>query len=115
LVQEDGAAAHKSRFQHEVFNLWEIIRLLWPANSPDLNMIEPCWMWMKRETTNKSPCNNKKELREQWVKCWEEMPQEKIQAWIERIERHVKEIIRLEGGNAYQEGRMKGQEKRRVH
>jgi hypothetical protein len=115
LVQEDGAASHRSRYQQEVFDAWEIQRLLWPANSPDLNMIEPCWMWMKRETTKKGPCHSKQELRERWVKCWKEISQERIQAWVERIARHVKEVIRLEGGNEYQEGRLKGQEKRRVH
>jgi hypothetical protein len=43
------------------------------------------------------------------------MPQECIQAWIERIVAHVKEVIRLEGGNKYQEGRLKGKAKVRVH
>ena len=51
LVQEDGAPSHASRYQQEVFDIWEISRLLWPPNSPDLNMIEPCWFWMKRHTT----------------------------------------------------------------
>lgn len=41
--------------------------------------------------------------------------QERIQAWIERVVRHVKEVIDLEGCNAYQEDRYKGQEKRKVH
>jgi hypothetical protein len=43
------------------------------------------------------------------------MPQEKIQAWIKRVKRHIKEIIRLEGGNEYAEGRLKGKEKQRVY
>ncbi len=29
--------------------------------------------------------------------CWEDLSQEKIQAWIERIPRHIQEIIKLEG------------------
>ena len=33
------------------------------------------------------------------------LPQSEIQAWIERIPRHIQEIIRLEGGNEYAEGR----------
>jgi transposase len=53
LVQEDNAPSHSSQYQQEVFDLWEISRLLWPLNSPDLNMIEPCWFWMKRQTTKK--------------------------------------------------------------
>jgi len=43
------------------------------------------------------------------------MPQEKIQALVERIPVHTKEIIRLEGGNEHSEGRKKGQEKVRMH
>jgi hypothetical protein len=43
------------------------------------------------------------------------MPQERIQAWIERIMVHIKEVIRLEGGNEYQEGRAKGKARDRVH
>jgi hypothetical protein len=38
-----------------------------------------------------------------------------IQAWIERIPRHIEEIIKLEGGNQYKEGRLKGKEKVRIH
>jgi hypothetical protein len=33
------------------------------------------------------------------------MPQEMIQAWIERIPVHIEKIIELEGGNEYKEGR----------
>jgi transposase len=45
----------------------------------------------------------------------EDMPQEVIQAWIERIPEHIKEVIDQEGNNLYKEGRKKGQEKRRIH
>jgi hypothetical protein len=42
------------------------------------------------------------------------MPQETIQAWIERILEQIKEVIAQEGNNLYRDGRKKGQEKR-VH
>jgi hypothetical protein len=110
-VQEDKAPTHASRYQQEVFDIWEIQRLLWLANSPDLNAIEPTWFWMKRETSKKGPSTNKEQLRKDWVKCWNDMPQEKIQAWIERIPVHIKEIIACDGNSLYQEGRKKGEEK----
>ena len=53
IVQEDKAPSHASKYQQPVFMDAGIIRLLWPGNSPDLNMIEPCWPWMKRKTTKK--------------------------------------------------------------
>ena len=41
-----------------------------------------------------------------WVKCWEkELTQERIQAWISRIPRHIQQIIELKGGNEYREDR----------
>ena len=85
--------------------------MLWPSNSPDLNAIDPTWFYMKKETTKKGPTSNRKKLKARWEKCWEDLPQRKIQEWIEAIPYHVAEIIRLEGGNEYKEGRKKGQEK----
>jgi hypothetical protein len=41
-VQEDKAPSHAHKTQKKVYNIHEIQRLLWPGNSPDLNMIEPC-------------------------------------------------------------------------
>jgi hypothetical protein len=45
---------------------------------------------MKRETTKKGPSTNKEKLREDWIKGWKNMPQEKIQAWIEGILVHIR-------------------------
>ena len=39
----------------------------------------------------------------------------KIQEWIKVIPYHVKEIIRLKGGNEYKEGQKKGQEKTAIY
>jgi hypothetical protein len=78
-------------------------------------MIEPCWFWMKRQTTKHGAITSWAQLKEAWIKCWRKLPQEKIQAWIERVALHIQEIIRLEGGNEYQEGRLKGKPKNRVH
>lgn len=41
VVQEDGAGAHVAHQLEAVFDLWGVVRLLWPSNLPDLNMIEP--------------------------------------------------------------------------
>ena len=114
-VVEKNAGAHASHYNIKLWELLDIMRIEWPGNSPGLNAIEPIWFRMKRETTKKGPINSSKELQELWVKCWEEMPQEKIQAWIERIPRHIKEVIRCEGNNLYQEGRLRGKEKKRIH
>lgn len=53
IVQEDNAPSHASKHQENLFMNLDILHLLWPGNSPDLNMIEPCWPWMKRQTTRR--------------------------------------------------------------
>jgi transposase len=111
MVQEDNAPAHRSKYQLEVFCNWHVLRMEWCPNSPDINAIEPTWFWMKKETTKRGASTNRKKLRSRWEKCWKELSQKKIQEWIERIPNHIKEIIRLKGGNEYKEGRQKGQER----
>jgi hypothetical protein len=70
---------------------------------------------MKRETTKKGPITSEKELKAAWINCWKEMPQEKVQAWIQRVYEHVQEVIKCNGDNLYKEGRKKGQSEQRVH
>jgi hypothetical protein len=110
LVQEDNASAHASHYQQGVYNLWKIIKMIWPSNSPDINAIEPTWFYIKKETTKKGAISCKKKLRVRWERCWEEMPQKIIQEWIERIPYHIAEVIRCKGGNEYKEaGRKENQ------
>ncbi|KFA70391.1 hypothetical protein S40285_07808 [Stachybotrys chlorohalonatus IBT 40285] len=103
LVQEDNAPAHAHQHQQAIYDLHDIKRLLWCPNSPDLNMIEPAWWYLKRVTTKLGAPKNRTEA----IRVWKEakLSQERIRAWIERIIQHIKEVIRLEGGNEYKEGR----------
>ena len=70
---------------------------------------------MKRQATKHGAITSRAQLKEAWIKCWKEMLQEKIHAWVEKIMVHIQEVIKLEGGNEYQEDRLKGQPKDRVH
>ena len=70
---------------------------------------------MKRETTKHGGFTSKAKMKAAWLKCWKEMPQEKIQAWINRIYDHVQEVLRLKGGNNYKEGRKQGEERLRIY
>jgi len=60
---------------------------------------------MKRKTTIRGAPTSRKEMEQAWLRTWEELPQDQIQRWIERIPVHIEEIIRLGGGNGYEEGR----------
>ncbi|EKJ68815.1 hypothetical protein FPSE_11007 [Fusarium pseudograminearum CS3096] len=105
VVQEDKAPSHAHHAQQRVFDLAGVQRLLWCGNSPDLNAIEAAWPYLKRITTKKGAPGSRAEAIRRWEAAWSALPQEKIRAWIERIPRHVRKIIELEGGNEYLEGR----------
>lgn len=105
VVQEDGAASHACKWQQEPFMRHKIKRLPWAGNSPDLNMIEPTWPHLKRRTTSRGAPSHRKTAASLWIKTWADLEQEAIQKWIERIPYHIKNIIKLRGGNEYPEGK----------
>ena len=104
LIQEDNASSHAHHHTRTVYALYDIQRLLWPGNSPDLNAIEPAWFWLKRRTTALGAPTNRTDIEKAWYQAWKDLPQEQIQQWIAAIPFHIQEIIRLEGGNEYKEG-----------
>jgi hypothetical protein len=48
--------------------------MLWPANSPDLNIIEKAWFYMKKEITKQGLMTNRKKLKARWEKYWQDLP-----------------------------------------
>lgn len=105
LVQEDKAPTYSYQIQQRVYDATAINRLLWCPNSPDLNAIKPAQPQIKRRTTRKGALKTRPEAHTIQRTAQQDLPQERIQQWIERIPRRIQEIIRLEGGNEYREGR----------
>jgi hypothetical protein len=71
IVQEDKALSHAFKHQKLVFMNVDVLRLSWSSNSSDLNMIEPCWPWMKRHAPRSRAAVDKA-----WPECWhKELPQ----------------------------------------
>ncbi len=72
-------------------------------------MVEPCWNWRKRETTRKGVSQTRAQAEHVWTRAWKKLDQSRIQDWIQRINRHIKEVIRLDEGNEYREGKAGGE------
>jgi len=104
ILVEDGAGCHKHWYVQLVYSLEAVKRLVWCGNSPDLNAIEPVWARMKRDTTKKGAPQSRAEGIRKWNKSWEEVPQEVLQRYVDRIREHIKRVIECEGGNEYEEG-----------
>jgi hypothetical protein len=48
ILMLDGAAAHVSANCSPYYDGWDVARLKWPGNSPDLNPIEHIWDLIKK-------------------------------------------------------------------
>ncbi len=61
---------------------------------------------MKRIITRKDASRNKIAVIKTWTECWiKQLKQKRIQHWIERISRHIQQIIELDEDNEYRESR----------
>lgn len=104
IVQEDNCASHISRWNRQIWEEAGFQVLDWPANSPDLNAIEPPWARIKQSFRSRKIPKSRVHLEKDWSKQWREYPMEKLQRFVERLEGNVKWVIRLAGGNDYKEG-----------
>ena len=68
LVQEDGAPCHAHYAQAVVYSHADVEQIVWCGNSPDLNAIEPCWAWMKWDTTKKGPLELNMVVKKLWIR-----------------------------------------------
>ena len=66
---------------------------------------------MKKRTISRGAPSNRHALKTIWLTAWNDLPQSQIQDWIKQIPHHIEEVIRLEGGNEYIEGRTEKDER----
>lgn len=108
VVQEDKAPPHNNVLNHQLYAKFGVQRLVWCPNSPDLNAIEPAWMYLKKSTTVRGAPRDKKSLTAAWLSAWQSLSQQRIQQWVERIPHNVQRVIELQGDNCYREGKSGG-------
>ena len=104
IVQEDKATSYIVKIHQTYFDVCEIRRLLWPGNSPNLNMIKPCQSYLKRTTIKRGLLTSRAAAEKAWLRAQQDLKQWRIQQWIKRIPCHIKKVIELKGGNDYREG-----------
>lgn len=97
IFQQDGAPCHKSKMVSSFLDKKKICVLSdWPAQSPDLNIIEPLWNDLKARVAKYRPENIEalwKISEEQWAM----IPTNKIKNLYESIPRRIKEVIKNKG------------------
>jgi transposase len=103
IFQQDGASIHTAGAVTEFFNAEDIDVLEWPPHSPDLNIIEHMWHYLKIELHKHEPAKNKQDL---WNKVLSIMPTiwnaemtEKIRNLFDSMPRRIQAVIAASGGN----------------
>ena len=71
IFQQDGAPPHRSKLAKQwLANQKFKILEEWPANSPDLNVIENCWIYLKKKVAEHRP-GNLIDLNERIMQVWD--------------------------------------------
>ena len=96
--QQDNDPKHTSKLAKEWFKDHDMVVMQWPANSPDLNLIEHLWGYLKRrlaEYPELSPSIT--ELWQRAEKEWEAIPLLVYQKLIESMPGRVVAVLKAKG------------------
>ncbi|GFT23437.1 transposable element Tcb1 transposase [Trichonephila clavipes] len=95
---DDNASCHRTLAVQNCLDSEGIQRLVWPARSPDLNLIENVWDALGRQVAGRyylpTHKNTHRALTEEWVK----LPQQLLDNVVQSMVRRVECCITLHGG-----------------
>ena len=98
IFQDDNAPVHRARIVHAYRQQNNIHGLVWPAQSPDLNIIENVWLKLKRELQKRSSnIDNVVDLERAIRQVWFAIDPAYIQSLYRSIPRRVLSVVKANG------------------
>ncbi|CAH1961687.1 unnamed protein product [Acanthoscelides obtectus] len=98
IFMDDNARPHRAIRVQRALERGQIVRLPWPANSPDMNPIEKIWDTIARALRNRiDPATTLNELAAAVNEEWNNLPQENINHRIIGMLRRVNAPLRSRG------------------
>lgn len=97
ILQQDNAPCHKARLITDFLRDTGVNTLDWPPQSPDLNIIENVWSYIKGK---RSPCltRTREETINEIEGLWKDISLETIQNLVKSIPRRLQSVIEVKGG-----------------
>ncbi|GFW82518.1 transposable element Tcb2 transposase [Trichonephila clavipes] len=99
VFMDANATCHRTIAVQDCLDSAGIQRLVWPARSPDLNLIENVWDPLGRQVAGRNcPPTNKNTLVHALTEEWDKLPQQLLDNVVQSIVRRVECCITLHGG-----------------
>ena len=98
FFQDDNAPVHRSRVLQEYSPTKNLKSFSWAAQSPDLNIIENIWLYIKRKLAYRHHIiNSDSDLFREIQRIWMDIPPAYIQSLYLSVPRRIMSVIRLQG------------------
>jgi transposase len=98
IFMEDGAGAHRAKLTHEEYQRQGIFRSSHPAQSPDLNPIEPVWQLLKQRVYKRRP-KTREQLRQYIQEEWDLITLDEIRVFTQSMDDRVSSVLLARGGH----------------
>jgi len=100
ILMDDNARPHRAMVTNEYLQAETIVRMEWPARSPDLNPIEHVWD-MLQVAISARPVKpiTIQDLRQALLEEWVRIPQDSIRGLISSIRKRCKSVINANGNH----------------
>lgn len=98
IFQDDNAPIHTATITKNWIRNNNIKKLLWPAQSPDLNPIENLWDELERKVRSHKPLpKNKNDLWQILQEAWENLDENKYKNLVDSMPRRIAAVIANKG------------------
>lgn len=96
IFMQDNASCHTARVTMDFISNAGWTTLCWPAHSPDLNIIEQAWAWMKMRVSEIKP-QTVEDLTDCLISVWDSLTFEHIRNMVDSVPKRLHFVQREQG------------------